>query len=150
MKTLAFDMDNTLCKLYDVPNWLDYLHQEDTYPYDVAEPKVDPQRLCSILKRLQDKGYNLAIVSWLAKDSTKEYKDATRAAKRQWLDKHYPGVFNEQHLVQYGTTKRTTLRDKENAVLVDDDAKVRAGWSGYSIDATNGEQMLAELERLAA
>ena len=36
--TINFDMDGTIADFYGVENWLDYLMEEDTHPYAVAEP----------------------------------------------------------------------------------------------------------------
>ena len=36
--TIYFDMDGTLANFYGVENWLDYLENEDTTPYEIAKP----------------------------------------------------------------------------------------------------------------
>ena len=149
-KVIAWDMDGTLADLYSVDNWLDKLHKEDATPYIEARPLVDVESLMATLKILKAEGYVLAIVSWLAAGSSKQYDKDVRAAKRDWLERYFPGVFDEIHLVKYGTTKRQTVRRHAEAVLVDDNAKVRKGFRGQTIDASNTKKMMQELKKLAA
>jgi phosphoserine phosphatase len=40
-KILVFDMDGTIANFYGVKGWLDYLINEDTTPYEIAEPLYD-------------------------------------------------------------------------------------------------------------
>ena len=68
--TINFDMDGTLNRFYDVPNWLDYLVNEDTTPYEIAEPLLRLSALARRLNTLQRNGYRLAVVSWLSKSGT--------------------------------------------------------------------------------
>ena len=48
--TIYFDMDGTIANLYGVENWLDYLMNEKTVPYDIASPMVDLEKLAAILE----------------------------------------------------------------------------------------------------
>lgn len=128
-KMLVFDMDGTLANLYGVENWLEKLRAEDVSPYIEAEPLWDMQVLNYILALLQEKGYIIAVTSWLGMKATKEYKCQTAQAKREWLDR-YNFPYNELHFVQYGTTKANCTRHKADfQILIDDNDKVRAGWS---------------------
>lgn len=149
-KVIAWDMDGTLADLYGVNDWLDKLHKEDATPYLEARPLVNVEELTKVLLSLKAAGYALAIVSWLAGGSSKQYDKDVRQAKRAWLDKYFPGIFDEVHLVKYGTTKRQAVRRYDEAVLVDDNAKVRKGFRGQTIDASNSKKMLRELRKLAA
>lgn len=149
-KVIAWDMDGTLADLYGVDNWLDKLHNEDASPYIEARPLVDVEALTTKLLALKAAGYAVAVVSWLAGGSSKQYDKDVRAAKRAWLEKYFPGVFDEVHLVKYGTTKRQTIRKYAEAILVDDNAKVRKGFSGQTIDASNTQKMMEELSLLVA
>lgn len=149
-KVIAWDMDGTLADLYGVDDWLDKLHNEDASPYIEARPLVDVEALTSVLKTCKAAGYALAVVSWLAGGSSKAYDKDVRQAKRAWLEQYFPGVFDEVHLVKYGTTKRQVVRRYDEAILVDDNAKVRKGFRGQTIDASNTETMMQELQRLVA
>ena len=87
-----------------------------------------------------NQGIEVRIITWLSKESTKEYDEAVRIAKRVWLDYfHIP--YDHFHGVAYGTTKANMVRgvlnyeECETAVLFDDNAKVRSGWHmGESYD----------------
>ena len=127
-KMICFDMDGVLAGLYDVDNWLEDLRNENTRPYEIAKPLVDMMMLKAILIELKGIGYRIAVISWLAKDATHEYDEAVRQAKRNWLAEHeFP--YDEIHLVKYGTTKANAVRYKtSNAILIDDNEKIRKGW----------------------
>ena len=82
-------------------------------------------------------GYELAIISWLAKHSTKTYAKAVRKAKRNWLKENFPNInFSEIHIVKYGTPKSRVAKEK-NGILFDDEEKNRTEWKGIAIDAKN-------------
>ena len=146
-KTLVFDMDGTIADFYGVVNWLEYLLEEDTTPYEVALPLYDMTYLCSLLNILKNQGWRIAVTTWLAKGGTKEYNDRTRKAKLEWLEK-YNFPYDEIHLVKYGTTKANCTRKIGGfQILVDDNEKVRKGWNlGATINAN--ENILNHLEKL--
>lgn len=144
MNTLVFDMDNTINKFYDVEGWLNDLHNEDVRPYVIAEPKYDMTILNEILLTLKALGWRIAITTWLAKDSTKEYDDKVRKAKIDWLKK-YDFPYDEIHIIKYGVTKANSTRHLGGyQILIDDNDNIRKGWSlGSTINAN--ENILKEL-----
>ena len=148
-KTLVFDMDGTIADFYGVDGWLDCLKASDTKPYDEAKPLYDMAKLAEILNMLKGFGWTIAITSWLAKGASKEFDEAVRQAKREWLAK-YNFPYDEIHLVKYGTTKANCTRKNGGyQVLVDDNASVRKGWRlGHTIDAN--ENILPQLKALCA
>lgn len=127
-KQIVWDMDGTLFDLYGVSNWLPRLRAEDVNPYFEATPMWNMVELREYLMKMREAGWKIVINSWLAKDSTKEYKKATRNAKQVMLS-HWFGnnLFDEIHLVQYGTPKTKPMREK-GGYLIDDNAEVRAQW----------------------
>lgn len=146
-KILVFDMDGTIANLYGVIGWLPMLRNEDTTPYEIASPMYDMVRLNAILMMLKAQGWKIVVTTWLAKGSTKEYDNAVRKAKLDWLKK-YRFPFDEIHLVKYGTTKANcTRKHKGYQILIDDNEKIRKGWTlGSTIDAN--ENILDELVKL--
>ena len=140
-KMICFDMDGTIADLYAVDNWLSKLHAEDPSPYVEASVMWNMERLAEILTNLRELGVEIRIITWLSKESTEEYKNAVREAKREWLENcGFP--YDHFHGVQYGATKadsiRKALAPNETAWLIDDNAKVRKGWHmGEAIDPTN-------------
>ena len=134
---ICFDMDGTIADLYAVKDWLPKLRAEDASPYLDAKPMWDMEALAGILRQLQNQGITITVITWLAKDSSAEYKKAVREAKLAWLEK-YDFPFDHFHGVQYGATKADSVRKfTNNAWLIDDNAKVRSGWHlGEAIDPT--------------
>ena len=135
-KTLVFDMDGTIANFYGVVGWLDYLKESNPTPYIVAEPLYDMEELKTVLEMLKLFGWRIVITSWLAKDSSKEFDKEVRQAKLEWLDTfNFP--YDEIHFVKYGTTKANCTRKHGGLqILVDDNEKVRNGWSlGKTINA---------------
>lgn len=136
-KIICFDMDGTIADLYGVDGWLAMLRAEDPTPYRVAAPLWDMCQLRGVLLDLMAQGWEVRVISWLAKGSTLGYKAQTRQAKLNWLAQ-YDFPYNKAHMVAYGATKADSVRDvADTAILVDDNAKVRAGWHlGPTIDPT--------------
>ena len=132
---ICFDMDGTIANLYGVEDWLPKLRAEDASPYLDAKPMWDMEALAGILRQLQNQGITITVITWLAKDSSAEYKKAVREAKLAWLEK-YDFPFDHFHGIQYGATKADSVRKfTNNAWLIDDNAKVRSGWHlGEAID----------------
>jgi hypothetical protein len=131
-KMICFDMDGTIANLYGVNGWLEMIENENPKPYEIAEPMWDMVELATTLKMLQVKGYEIRVITWLAKDSTEEYKTLTRQAKLEWLEK-YGFPYNKFHGIAYGTTKANCIRQyldiNEQAILIDDNDKIRQGWN---------------------
>lgn len=135
-KTLVFDMDGTIANFYGVVGWLDYLKESNPTPYVVAEPLYNMEELRTVLEILKIFGWRIVVTSWLAKGSSKEFDNEVRQAKLEWLDTfNFP--YDEIHLVKYGTTKANCTRKLGGLqILVDDNEKVRNGWSlGKTINA---------------
>ena len=146
-KMICFDMDGTIADLYGVEGWLAKLRAEDASPYREAKPLYDMDELNLILTALSNEGWEIRVISWLSKDASAEYNKAVRIAKREWLAK-YNFPVDKVHLVAYGTTKANSVRKyTAQAILIDDNAKVRDGWHlGDTIDPTEGNL----IERLTA
>ena len=141
-------MDGTICNLYEVENWLPKLVNSDPTPYEEAKPMVNMKDLSGLLKDLQHMGIRIGIVSWLAKNSTKEYDKAVRTAKKNWLKENIDITFDEIHIVKYGTRKDYIVRDK-NGILFDDELNNRNKWRGLAIDPTEEDinEVLRKLMR---
>ena len=136
-KTLVFDMDGTIANLYGVDGWLADLRSENVRPYVEATPLYNMDKLAELLKTFKDCGWRIVVTTWLAKNATKTYDNAVRKAKINWLAK-YNFPYDEIHLVKYGTTKANCTRKIGGfQILVDDNEKVRKGWTlGDTIDAS--------------
>ena len=129
MRKIYLDMDGTIADLYGVENWLEDLIAGNERPYREAERLVEEEELAELVAD----GYELAIVSWLAKNSNKEYDRKVRNAKREWLKENYPNIkFTEIHIVKYGTPKSRVVNEK--GLLIDDEIPNRREWKGVAVD----------------
>ena len=145
--TIYFDMDGTIANLYGVDNWLPKLRAEDASPYAEATPLTDMENLQLLLAILQNRGYKIGIISWLAKNSTKSYDKSVRKAKIEWLRAMLPEIhFDEMHIVKYGTRKDYIAKDKKG-IIFDDDERVRAKWRGESFNP-NTEDIIEILKTI--
>ena len=132
--TIYFDMDGTIANLYGVNNWLPKLQAEDASPYAEATPLINMDNLQLLLAILQNRGYKIGIISWLAKNSSKSYDKMVRKAKIEWLRSMLPEIhFDEMHIVKYGTRKDYVAKDK-TGIIFDDDERVRNKWRGESFN----------------
>jgi 5'(3')-deoxyribonucleotidase len=130
-------MDGTIANLYGVENWLEMITNKNETPYKIAEPLVNMNSLARVLNRLQKKGHEIVIISWLARDSTPDYDKKVTEAKIEWLRKHLKSVnFNEIKIVRYGTDKNIVLKNP-NDILFDDEIGNREKWNGKAYDVTN-------------
>ena len=129
-RRIYLDMDGTIANLYEVENWLADLTKSDPRPYIEAKPMVEKEVLADLI----NKGYELAIVSWLAKNGNEVYNKEVRKAKKNWLKKHYPEIkFEEIHIVKYGTPKSKVAKHKDG-ILIDDEKNNRKEWKGTAIN----------------
>lgn len=126
--TIFFDLDGTIANLYNVPNWLLKLRNNDVSPYEEAAPLFRLNNIARLLNALQKNGVRIGVITWLAKDSSPLYDKAIRRAKRRWLARHLGSVdWDEIHMVKYGTPK-TKFRKAANDILFDDVEEIREKW----------------------
>lgn len=142
---ICFDMDGTIANLYGVEGWLNDLINENTRPYEMAQVMLNMNTLARRLNQLQNKGYELVIISWLSKNGSAAYDEAVTAAKLAWLKKHLNSVrWNEIHIVRYGTNKAQFASSDED-ILFDDEGNNRVNWIGQAYDVTNILEILKNL-----
>lgn len=145
--TIYFDMDGTIANLYGVEDWLPKLRAEDASPYEDAEPLINIIDFCELLSDLQNTGFSLGIISWTAKNGTDSYNKKVRSVKKIWLLEMFPEIiFDEIHIVKYGTRKDYVAKDK-NGILFDDDETVREKWRGQAINP-NSQDIIETLRKI--
>ena len=141
-----FDMDGTIVDLYGVNNWLEMLIAEDETPYAIAKPIVNLSLLARLLNKVQRNGYEICIVTALAKNSTADYDEKVRNAKIKWLARHLKSVhFNEIKFVPYWYAKNDV--NEGNDWLFDDEERHLSAWTGTAYPANT---MIEVLKALAA
>ena len=127
-KTIVFDMDGTVYDLYNVDNWLEKLNNSDVSVYADGAPMVDLTELETVCLALIAKGWEISVITWLAKDSDTIFDYYTTETKRAWVKINMPYVKNFT-AQKYGTPKQKALsRSIKKAILVDDNADVCAKW----------------------
>lgn len=140
-----FDMDGTIADLYGVENWLEMLIAHDETPYAIAKPIVNLSVLARLMNKVQRKGFEICIVSALAKDSTAEYDEKVRNAKIKWLANHLKSVhFDEIRFVPYWYTKNDVNTGAD--VLFDDEERHLEKWTGTAVHAN---KMIETLKAIA-
>lgn len=145
-KAIYFDMDGTIADLYGCDGWLDDLCAGYTRPYREARPLVDMRKLGRTLNKLQSQGWQIGIVSWLAKSGSDEYGDRVAATKRKWLEKHLSSVkFDEVVIAKYGMPKQHIVKHPFG-ILFDDEQRNRDNWTGTAYDVHNILAVLAALD----
>ena len=143
--TINFDMDGTIADLYGVDNWLEYLINENPYPYANAEPLLRLSSLARKLNALQRSGYDLAVISWLSKTGSEDYNRIVTEAKLNWLKKHLPSVaWDRIIIVPYGTPKQNFCKNPLD-ILFDDEERNRTNWTGRAYDVQNIMEILKEI-----
>jgi len=141
-KAINFDMDGTIANLYGVENWLEMLRNNDPTPYEIAKPLVNMAILARYLNRLIEQGYEINVISWLAKNSNSEYDMLVTEAKIKWLRTHLKSVkFTNITIVEYGTPKSIF----GNGILFDDEEQNRKNWNGVAYDEKNILETLKNL-----
>lgn len=143
--TIWFDMDGTIANLYAVEGWLDYLLNEDVFPYAEAETMLNFSLFARLLHKLQNRGWKIGIISWTSKNGSESYNLAVEMAKRAWLAKHLPSVeWDEIKVVRYGTNK---YMECGGGILFDDEERNRNDWKETSFSP---EKIIEILKTLAA
>ena len=133
-KVINLDCDGTFINLYGVNGWLDNIINEDVRPYREAKPLVNLVWFARTIHELQKKGWKVNIISWTAKNGTKEYNARVKQTKLEWFKTHIPSVkFDNIFIVDYGTPK-TSLAE---GILFDDEEHNRNEWNGIALDEKN-------------
>jgi len=142
---INFDMDGTIANLYGVENWLEMLIAHDETPYANAKPLVNLSLLARYLNKIQRKGVEIGVISWLSKNSNEDYDERVTNAKLRWLKKHLPSVnWDNIVVVPYGTPKENYALT-ENDILFDDEEQNRNNWKGFAYTETEIFQVLKSI-----
>lgn len=140
-----FDMDGTIADLYGVNGWLEMLTAKDATPYAIAKPLVNLSALARLMHKAQRNGFEICIVSALAKNSTVDYDEKVKIAKMGWLKKHLASVdFDEIRFVPYTFTKNDV--NSGNDILFDDEDRHLTTWTGKAVHAS---EILSTLRAIA-
>ena len=124
---IFFDMDGTISDFYGVKGWLEYLQNENPFPYRNAKSRVNEVAFSEIINTLQKMGVKIGIITWTSKDSSTDFHEAVIAEKLLWLQRNFPEIaFDEFHAIKYGTPKEQFC--SSNDILFDDEEQNRKDW----------------------
>lgn len=146
MNTIYFDMDGTFYNLYGYDGWLECILSEKTECYTKSDLLIDYIEFYSILMQLKEKGYKLGIITWLSKNATRKYENKVRSAKTRYIQKYFSNIFDEVHIVKYGTNKSKFC--SKGDILFDDEIQNRIMWRnkrGFAYDEVDLLENLAQL-----
>ena len=143
--TIYFDLDGTITDLYGFNDWLTYLQNEQTTPYEEAGLLVDGEQFRNFLAAGKAAGVLFGVISWSAKNASKDYQKAIRRAKVAWLKKNnLLEYFNELHVVKYGTPKNVVAKNR-TGVLIDDELQ---RWNVEKLVDANNFRNILNVENL--
>lgn len=128
---LIFDMDWTIADFYNVNDWLEYLINNDTKPYEICNPLVNFTELNTVINDLKTKyDANVTVITWTSKNATKDFHKRTAVAKKSWL-KQQNFQYNNIRCVKYRTNKSTVanqFKGFDEQILFDDDIRNLTQW----------------------
>lgn len=143
--TIYLDMDGTITDLYGFNDWLTYLQNEQTTPYVEAGLLVDGEQFRNFLAAGKAAGVLFGVISWGAKNASKDYQKAIRRAKIDWLKKNnLLGYFDELHIIKYGTPKNRVAKNR-TGVLIDDELQ---RWNVEKLVTANNFRNILNVETL--
>lgn len=143
---IAFDMDGTIANLYGVNGWLSSILEHSAEPYHKAEVLGDVEHIAQLLNKCKAKGYEIEVVSWLAKGSDRAYDGKVRYAKKVWLREHMAVEWSAIHIVKYGTCKDKYRMSTED-ILFDDEEQNRKMWGGKAYEPQDIVRVLTNILR---
>lgn len=143
--TIYFDLDGTIADLYGFNDWLTYLQNEQIDPYKQAGLLVDGEQFRNFLAAGRAAGVLFGVISWGAKNASKDYQKAIRRAKIEWLKKNnLLEYFSELHVVKYGTPKNRAAKNR-TGVLIDDELQ---RWNVKKLVTADNFQNILNVENL--
>ena len=143
--TIYFDLDGTIADLYGFNGWLDCLQNEQTTPYAEARLLVDGEQLRNFLAAGKAAGVLFGVISWGAKNASKDYQKAIRRAKIDWLKKNnLLKYFDELHVIRYGTPKNRAAKNR-TGILIDDELQ---RWNVEKLVDANNFRNILNMENL--
>lgn len=139
---IYFDLDGTVYDLYNVPNWLEILKNENPDVYTMGE-KLFSDELYKVAATLMRYGVRFGVITWGSMVASPDFEVQTEDVKRQWVNENLP--FVESFVYQkYGTKKQQAIKNRtKNDILIDDNSEVLKTWinnktrTGYQVTKEN-------------
>jgi len=139
---IYFDLDGTVYDLYNVPNWLEILRNENPDVYTMGK-KLFSDELYKVAATLMRYGVKFGVITWGSMVASPEFEVESENAKRQWVNENLPFVETFVYQ-QYGTPKQQAIKNRtKNDILIDDNSEVLKVWinnktrTGYQVTKEN-------------
>lgn len=128
MKRLYLDMDGTIADLYRIDGWLERLESSDSNLFIECKPIITQAQLFEVFPSNE---YDISILSMTPKGCSDSYATDVIRQKNEWLDEYFPDL-KKRIYKKYSYNKN--LKNSENSILVDDNAKIRECYRGIALD----------------
>ena len=147
-KYLWFNLDGTHYHLYNVPNWLEYLEDNNMSVYNQKGYTIRSiKRIRAVIRALQAAGWCVGVISWGSKSAgaqARMLKD-TLKYKTAWARENCPELLEDNLFIvtPYSENKFTVAMQVDHSgvhVLVDDNKMIRQDWKkrgGIAINASH-------------
>jgi hypothetical protein len=139
---IYFDLDGTVYDLYNIPNWLEILRNENPDVYIMGK-KLFSDELYKVAATLMRYGVKFGVITWGSMVASPEFEIESENAKRQWVNENLPFVESFVYQ-QYGTPKQQAIKNRtKNDILIDDNSEVLKVWinnktrTGYQVTKEN-------------
>lgn len=130
--TIWFDMDGTIADLYNHPDWLKRLRDEDETVFGELKKILDIKDLLNGIVYDDDKiDLYCGIITWSSMESTYDFHLRTADEKYLWLVREQGISLDNRHYfcIPYGTPKQMAIKSIGGYhILVDDNPEVCKTW----------------------
>lgn len=126
---IYFDLDGTVFDLYGKTNWLELLENENPTAYEGEMLKgLTKEKLNNVATALLNKNVEFGVITWLSKNSSKQFEIASAKVKEKWVKENMEFV-TEFNAVSYGTPKQKAIKKRcKKMILLDDNLDVCKQW----------------------
>lgn len=121
------DMDGTIADLYSKKDWLEKLEKEEASVFIDLKPMTTEEKLLNVFPPSH---FEVVILSMTPKNASLEYRRQVIKEKNAWLNKYFPSL-QKRIYKKYSYNKN--LKNSINAILVDDNEKIRQNFKGVAI-----------------
>ena len=126
-RKVYIDMDGTIADLYGKKGWLNGLENEVASVFIDLKPLTTEKKLLSVFPPSH---FEVVILSMTPKNASHAYRLQVIKEKNAWLDRYFPSL-QKRIYKKYGYNKN--LKNSIDAILVDDNAKIRQNFKGVAI-----------------
>ena len=126
---IYFDLDGTVYDLYNIPNWLERIENNDPSIFGVDGRELfNSDFVNSLLDLYSDFGVQFGVITWLPMQASPSYEMECEKVKREWVQQHFP-FFDSFAAQSYGVPKQNAIvKFSDLDILIDDNVEICAMW----------------------